>query len=160
MFAWLKHWLHRDCVPRDQFEQVERERTAFGDYWREERQKKRRFEAGYYQMAQEVEQSLGKALGYPELYPAASAVDDGTVCVGDHVPESLAEEAAETIEKLRKQAEIGLSYRDLAGRIVDELLRAIDPMPLSVYTLTKEFDELDKKNPKPKPPEAYAPEFS
>jgi hypothetical protein len=42
----------------------------------------------------EIEQALGKALGYPSLYPDASPVDDGRVCVGDHVAATLAREAA------------------------------------------------------------------
>ena len=53
----------------------------------------------------EVEQTLGKALGYPELYPYASLEDDGTVCVGDHVPETLATEAARRLQELKRQLE-------------------------------------------------------
>lgn len=61
------------------------------------------FEIQTFRMIHEVEQSLGKALGYPELYPDASAVDDGTVCTGDHVPESLAAEAAACLVTQRNE---------------------------------------------------------
>lgn len=55
----------------------------------------------------EVEQILGKALGYPLLYPAVSTVDDGQVCVGDHVAASLAMEAADRLTSAETlQAEI------------------------------------------------------
>lgn len=49
----------------------------------------------------EVEQSLGKALEYPPLYPLASEVDDGQVGVGDHTAETIAAEAAAEIVRLR-----------------------------------------------------------
>ena len=42
----------------------------------------------------ETQQVLGKALGYPPLYPEVSDIDDGTVCVGDHVSVTLAAELA------------------------------------------------------------------
>ena len=54
-------------------------------------------------MHQEIEQTLGKALGYPELYPDVSQIDNGTVCVGDNVPETLAQEAAGRIQWLREK---------------------------------------------------------
>lgn len=49
----------------------------------------------------DVEQVLGKALGYPPAYPDASEVDDGRVCVGEHTPATLAREAATEITRLR-----------------------------------------------------------
>lgn len=54
-----------------------------------------------------IQQTLGKALGYPwfkddqKNFPG-STVEHG-VCVGDHVAESLADEAAETIGRLRAE---------------------------------------------------------
>lgn len=51
----------------------------------------------------EIEQVLGKALGYPPAYPDASRTDDGVVCIGDHVPETLAIEAAWKIAELTQQ---------------------------------------------------------
>jgi hypothetical protein len=41
-----------------------------------------------------IEQTLGKALGYPEMYPHVSQSDDGYVCVGEHTASTLAMEAA------------------------------------------------------------------
>jgi hypothetical protein len=65
----------------------------------------------------EIEQTLGKALGYPYIYvgetstvgravvspnfPGAEKTDE--VCVGDHVAETLAVEASDKIEKLKAQ---------------------------------------------------------
>lgn len=52
-----------------------------------------------------IEQTLGAALGYPrycddlETFPEATEADG--VCVGDHVAETLAEEAADKITELR-----------------------------------------------------------
>ena len=52
----------------------------------------------YFKLADEVEQTLGKALGYPwykddhKNFPGATEADG--VCIGDHVPESLLAEAA------------------------------------------------------------------
>lgn len=56
----------------------------------------------------EIQQVLGKALGYPELYPKASEVDDGTVCVGEHVGVTVAQEAADKIKSLEQDAEDAL----------------------------------------------------
>ena len=57
----------------------------------------------------EITQVLGKALRYPWLkddqknFPGTTEADG--VCVGEHVPESLASEAADCIAALRKQLE-------------------------------------------------------
>lgn len=58
----------------------------------------------------EIEQILGKALGYPVIHVDAEgsvvaegspgAVGTGDICVGDNVPASLATEAADKIERL------------------------------------------------------------
>lgn len=56
-------------------------------------------------MNTEVCQSLGKALGYPWFkddqtnFPGAT--EENGVCTGDHVAESIANEAADEIERLR-----------------------------------------------------------
>lgn len=59
----------------------------------------------------QIEQILGKALGYPYLdhtvcskcHPVIGCTcGDPQVCVGDHVPETLAMEAATLIKKLRE----------------------------------------------------------
>ncbi len=51
--------------------------------------------------AYEVDQILGKALGYPEAFPVVSDVDDGSVVTGEHTIVSLAMSAAEKIASLR-----------------------------------------------------------
>ena len=72
---------------------------------------------------QEIEQTLGAALGYPrycdnlESFPDATE-DDG-VCVGDHVAETLAEEAAARIVTLQSGKGVAFPdyeflYRELA----------------------------------------------
>lgn len=54
-----------------------------------------------------IQQTLGKALGYPwfkddqKNFPGST--QEHGVCVGDHVAESLADEAAETIGRLRAE---------------------------------------------------------
>ena len=52
-----------------------------------------------------IEQILGKSLGYDKLYPYASQVDDGQVDVGEHNAETLAQEAANRITWLREKIE-------------------------------------------------------
>lgn len=60
----------------------------------------------------EIEQTLGRALGYPQMYeadgmivapdyPGAKPIDQ--VCVGEHVAETLAEEAAKRLEEYRQR---------------------------------------------------------
>jgi hypothetical protein len=57
--------------------------------------------------SEEIEQILGKALGYPyykddpKNFPTATEADG--VCVGDHTAWSLAMAAADLIAKLRKR---------------------------------------------------------
>lgn len=50
----------------------------------------------------EVEQVLGKVLGYPLMGPEVGG-DNTEVCVGDHTPGTLAAEAADKIRKLRAE---------------------------------------------------------
>jgi len=58
--------------------------------------------SAYTKLCNEVEQVLGKALGYPYYYkdqknfPGSTEADG--VCVGDHVPESILAEAARRLE--------------------------------------------------------------
>lgn len=70
--------------------------------------------------ANEVDQILGKALGYPLYYPDVSDVDDGMVCTGEHVLASLAQEA---VDFMHKQCDLTESVQRLsderAERIID-----------------------------------------
>lgn len=60
----------------------------------------------YYRLSHEVDQVLGKALGYPwykddqENFPGATEADG--VCTGEHCAETIIYEAADTIRKLRQ----------------------------------------------------------
>ena len=60
----------------------------------------------------EIEQVLGAALGYPWFFQDQKnfpgATEDHGVCVGEHVAESIAEEAAVEICRLRKQVKLSL----------------------------------------------------
>ena len=64
-----------------------------------------RLREGIARESRDVEQPLGKALGYPwykddqKNFPDASEADG--VCVGEHTPASIAAEAASEIERLR-----------------------------------------------------------
>jgi len=71
----------------------------------------------YYRLRDEVEQVLGKALGYPwykddqKNFPGTTVADG--VCVGDHVPESLLDEAARRILGVRATEERQQRYEDM-----------------------------------------------
>jgi hypothetical protein len=65
---------------------------------------------GYIKESNEVEQSLGQALGYypwykddPKNFPDATEADG--VCVGEHTPGTIAAEAAAYIIRLRETSE-------------------------------------------------------
>lgn len=66
-----------------------------------------KFRNGYYKVENEVCQTLGKALGYPwfkddqKNFPGATEADG--VCVGEHVAESIAAEAADVITRLQSK---------------------------------------------------------
>lgn len=66
-----------------------------------------RLYTAYYKNENEICQTLGKALGYPcfkddqKNFPGATE-EDG-VCVGEHVAVTLAQEAANEIERLREE---------------------------------------------------------
>lgn len=51
-----------------------------------------------------VTQALGKALGYPTEGPEVGG-DHSTVCIGEHVPGTIAAEAAAEIERLRRETD-------------------------------------------------------
>lgn len=78
-----------------------RETEAERDALEEERQAWEQRFRGALSEAYEADQALGKALGYPEAYPAVSPVDDGSVVTGEHTLPSLAAEAARKINDLR-----------------------------------------------------------
>ncbi len=67
---------------------------------RRELKEKDRQIRGYQHECRDVEQTLGKALGYPEIYPHVTDIDDGQICVGEHVASSIALEAARKLLQL------------------------------------------------------------
>lgn len=72
--------------------------------------------AGAIMRDHEIDQILGKALGYPNLPPDWDAGDD--VCTGDNVPESLAMEAADEITRLRDEMErVKAAARRIGGAV-------------------------------------------
>ena len=79
--------------------------------------------------AHEVEQTLGKALGYAPLYPDASEEDDGQVNVGEHVPETIALEAARRISQTERTNKI------LRAALQAIAARGIRPGPPGIVTL-------------------------
>lgn len=64
-------------------------------------------ERGFLKECDEITQVLGQVLGYPwfkddqKNFPGATK-DDG-VCIGEHVPASLADEAANTMRRLQSR---------------------------------------------------------
>jgi len=72
----------------------------------------------------EIEQLLGKALGYPPLYPAVSQVDDGSVGVGDHTAVTLAMEASGEITRLRDYVGGNMLLSDFA--CADDMRRELE----------------------------------
>lgn len=88
---------------------------------------------GYARSNQEVCQTLGKALGYPWLKDdqanSPDADESHGVCVGDHVAESIAEEAAKRIYQLTEENAVLSQQRDEwhsmhmnAAKVNDELI--------------------------------------
>ncbi len=69
----------------------------------------KRYSDGCLRISYEVEQVLGKALGYPwfkddqKNFPGATEADG--VCIGEHVAESLADEAATKVTTLQGEVE-------------------------------------------------------
>jgi hypothetical protein len=73
----------------------------------------------------EIEQTLGKALGYPP-FPAEFDAGD-QVCVGEHVAESLADEAAKKLAALRSQ------LKEQRAKTIDVLEEADDYVSCTPY---------------------------
>ncbi len=72
--------------------------------------------------SREIEQTLGKALGYPwykddpKNFP--NATEANGVCVGEHVPASLAVEAARKIADLTRERDEALSQLNSSGNVI------------------------------------------
>lgn len=100
----LKHWRKR----------VDEQSATL----RTERERRERAESAYFSTVATVDQTLGRALGYPRYcddqknFPGTTDADG--VCTGDHVAETLASEAAKRIEQHAREVE-RLRERVIAG---------------------------------------------
>ncbi len=111
-------------------DQALRERNTLRDQLealREKLAEAERVRDGVLRELDEVDQRLGKALGYPLYYlkdgkvvgpDVEGAVKDGRVCTGDHVPGTLAAEAAGRIDALQEDLAAEKGANDGLGRHV------------------------------------------
>jgi len=106
--------MHQKYDLREVYGTVFGEITAERDALREKLMASERARDGVFKELDEVDQRLGKALGYPHYYlkdgkvvgpDVEGAVKDERVCTGDHVPGTLAAEAAGRISTLCTQLE-------------------------------------------------------
>jgi hypothetical protein len=91
--------------------------------------------------AEEVDQILGKALGYPEGFPEVNAVDDGWVNTGPHTIASLADEA---VEFMYKQCDLVDAVQKLScerANELDEATRRIASLNAKLGTTRYELAE-------------------
>jgi predicted DNA-binding protein (MmcQ/YjbR family) len=105
--------------------------------------------AAYRQMIIEVEQVLGRALGYPlyaddqKNFPGTTEADG--VCVGDHVPASLADEAAREIARLRTEND-GLRERQAeAKKLLESSLSLFEMAKNELVEKAAEIARLEKE---------------
>ena len=91
----------------------------------------------------EICQTLGKALGYPwfkddqVVFPGAT--EENGVCVGDHVAESIAEEAARTIRETRAALAETVELLETALRQMNKVINNED---WSVWEMISSFNHL------------------
>jgi len=101
---------------------------------------------GLARMNDDIGQTLGKALGYPwfkddqAIFPGATEAEG--VCIGDHVAESIADEAAAKIGKLRAEIERLTKLNDDKFRHIQAYCKAADDDRVEVKRLTAERDNL------------------
>lgn len=87
-----------------------------------------RLDSAYRREAVDVEQSLGRALGYPwymddpDTFP--DATEESGVCVGEHVPGTIAKEAAGKIWKWRTFVRLA----DLRMTLQNELIKVLNQL--------------------------------
>lgn len=87
----------------------------------------------------QIEQILGKALGYPwykgdqKNFPGATEADG--VCVGEHVPLTIADEAANKIKQQAEQISYDKSQMESHSRTIIELKSQIESLSQTIIEL-------------------------
>ena len=103
----------------------------------------------YKKESEEIEQILGKALGYPWFkddqcnFPNATEADG--VAVGDHTAWSLAMEAADKIKHLEKQLNESVSIAEMLAATINQYKQHDDVQRSMISRLQNECDELSNK---------------
>ena len=103
----------------------------------------------YKKESEEIEQILGKALGYPwfkddqDNFPNATEADG--VAVGDHTAWSLAMEAADKIKHLEKQLNESVSIAEMLAATINQYKQHDDVQRSMISRLQNECDELSNE---------------
>ena len=98
----------------------------------------------YKKESEEIEQILGKALGYPwfkddqDNFPNATEADG--VAVGDHTAWSLAMCAADKIESLQKQLTESVSIAKMLAATINQYKQLDDEQRATIKKLQNELD--------------------
>ena len=98
----------------------------------------------YKKESEEIEQILGKALGYPWFkddqcnFPNATEADG--VAVGDHTAWSLAMEAADKIKHLEKQLNESVSIAEMLAATINQYKQLDDEQRATIKKIQNELD--------------------
>ena len=98
----------------------------------------------YKKESEEIEQILGKALGYPWFkddqcnFPNATEADG--VAIGDHTAWSLAHQAADKIESLQKQLDESITMAEMLAATNNQYKQLDDEQRATIKKLQKELD--------------------
>ncbi len=116
LMGYLDYWESLSSKLINVARRYQRDSFIYKDWYERKAQRCQALEQQYNRLATNssksndaISQSLGKALGYPwfkddqDTFPGATA--ENGVCVGDHVAESIAEEAARRIIQLTRRNE-------------------------------------------------------
>jgi hypothetical protein len=101
--------------------------------------------AKYKKEMEEIEQILGKALGYPwfkdDQCNFPNATEAGGVAVGDHTAWSLAMEAADKIKSLQKQLDESITMAEMLAATINQYKQLDDEQRATIKKLQKELDK-------------------
>lgn len=104
-----------------------------------------RLKKAYFNTAREVEKTLARALGYGTI-GERTATDTGIFCIGDHVPESLAAEAATVLEDLRKENDSLKAQNEQLEAECDSQADSRAEAILKKLDKTADFEDLKQEN--------------